>query len=150
MRPVHILGATGLVGQTCLALLATQKWPFQIGQLVASQPKVNHTFQSICNWQLPNPMPKTIAQQRLAGISEIPDHSYIISCLPSDVALDIEPKLLKRGCIISSNASCQRLAEDTPLIIPTINASILANYPQTHLIKNTNCIYNNIGFIKMF
>lgn len=68
-------------------------------------------------------------------IGEPEDSNLIFSALPNEVAQELEPPLLKRGCTVISSASCNRAK--APLIIPEINSHHLDR--ESRLIAKPNC-----------
>src|SRR6478609_3946093 len=58
--PVGILGATGMVGQQFIALLADHPW-FKVEWLGASQRSEGKAFRDAAAWRLPNRLPEEIA-----------------------------------------------------------------------------------------
>jgi aspartate-semialdehyde dehydrogenase len=68
---------------------------------------------------------------------------FIVSCLPADIATNIEPMLAAQGKMVFSNASAFRMTPNVPLLVPEIN------YPHLFLlakqstpgkiITNPNC-----------
>ncbi|HMB79230.1 MAG TPA: hypothetical protein VKI43_04160, partial [Vicinamibacterales bacterium] len=57
---VGILGATGMVGQQFIALLATHPW-FKVTWLGASERSAGKAFRDAAAWRLPNPLPEDVA-----------------------------------------------------------------------------------------
>lgn len=143
MRDVAILGATGIVGQKVIALLQCHK-KFKIAELVASEHKKGMQYKQACVWRDPNTIldPK-IAEMHLKSLHNIESH-FVISCLPSEIASEIELKLSSEGKIIFSNASAFRMQPDVPLLIPEINPHHLAllnkQSAKGKIITNPNCV----------
>ena len=59
--PVGILGATGMVGQQFIALLADHPW-FKVEWLGASQRSEGKAFRDAAAWRLPNRLPDDVAR----------------------------------------------------------------------------------------
>ena len=59
--PVGILGATGMVGQQFIALLADHPW-FKVEWLGASQRSEGKAYRDAAAWRLPNRLPDDVAQ----------------------------------------------------------------------------------------
>ena len=63
-RKVGILGATGMVGQRFIQMLANHPW-FEISWLAASDRSAGKTYAEACRWKLDTPLPKHIASMTL-------------------------------------------------------------------------------------
>ncbi|AEU37978.1 aspartate-semialdehyde dehydrogenase [Granulicella mallensis] len=127
-RNVGILGATGMVGQRFIQLLANHPW-FNITWLAASDRSAGKTYADACKWKLDTPLPKHIAQMVVqpntpeASTTELP--RIIFAALDADIARELEPKFAEAGCAVISNSSAFRMTLDVPLVIPEVNAGHL-------------------------
>ncbi len=122
--PVAILGATGLVGQRLIHLLAEHPW-FEIRALAASDHSVGKKYAEVARWKLPAPMPAHVRDLIVQPCEPGMDVALVFSALPSDVAGPIEDQFAARGYLVSSNASSHRMDVDVPLVIPEVNAEHL-------------------------
>lgn len=61
----------------------------------------------------------------------------VFLCTPSDISLDLAPKLVARGNRVIDLSSAFRMKADVPLVVPEINGDVLAR--QELLIANPNC-----------
>lgn len=123
--PVAILGATGMVGQTFIRLLANHPW-FAVTTVAASERSTGKRFADAAKW-LEGDMPEAVRDLIVqpcdpAVIAE----SIVFSALDSGPAQELEPAFARRGAMVLSNAKSYRMAPDVPLLIPEINASHLA------------------------
>ena len=118
--PVAILGATGLVGQRLVHLLAEHPW-FEIRALAASDHSVGKKYGEVARWKLPAPIPARVRDLVVQPCEPGMDVVLVFSALPGDVAGDIEENFAARGYLVSSNASNHRLDADVPLVIPEVN-----------------------------
>jgi len=118
---VYIIGATGLVGQRYVQLLASHPW-FEIVGLAASEKSEGKTLSQI-GWALEEPPPPQVADMKIEKIDvdKIPKVDFVFSALPSEVAAKVEPELAARGHTVVSNASNMRMDPDVPLVVPEIN-----------------------------
>lgn len=127
-RNVGILGATGMVGQRFIQLLADHPW-FNITWIAASDRSAGKPYAEACKWKLDTPLPARIAQMVLqpntpeACTSELP--RIIFAALDADIARDLEPRFAAAGCAVISNSSAFRMTPDVPLVIPEVNADHL-------------------------
>jgi len=125
---VCVLGATGIVGQRFVSLLADHPW-FKLEILTASEKYVGRRYGEVVNWVIDDPLPEHVREIRVSSVSpdtivrERPD--IVFSALPSDIALKIEVELLKKGISVVSNASPMRMEPDVPLLNPEVNADHL-------------------------
>jgi aspartate-semialdehyde dehydrogenase len=127
-RNVGILGATGMVGQRFIQLLAQHPW-FEITWLAASDRSAGKRYAEACRWKLDTPLPKRIAEMTLqpnvpeGAVGELP--KIIFAALDADVARELEPKFAAVGCAVISNSSAFRMTRDVPLVVPEVNADHL-------------------------
>lgn len=126
MRKVAVLGSTGLVGQRLMAMLWKHPW-FEPVPVTLSSEKVGKKYGQVADWVIDWAMPEelgelTLEAYRLRNLKEL-GIDFVISALPSSVAAEVEPALVKEGFAVVSNASSMRLEPDIPLINPEVNAS---------------------------
>jgi aspartate-semialdehyde dehydrogenase len=127
-RNVGILGATGMVGQRFIQLLAQHPW-FEITWIAASDRSAGKTYAEACRWKLDTPLPPRIAAMTLqpnvpeGAVGELP--KIIFAALDADIARELEPKFAAAGCAVISNSSAFRMTTDVPLVVPEVNADHL-------------------------
>jgi aspartate-semialdehyde dehydrogenase len=123
---VYILGATGLVGQRYVQLLARHPW-FEVVGLAASERSAGKRLGEV-GWVLDEPPPPEVAEMRVEklDVDKVPRVDFVFSALPSEVAARVEPELAARGHVILSNSSNMRMDPDVPLIIPEVNPDDLS------------------------
>lgn len=117
---VAILGATGLVGQRLVQMLAEHPW-FEIRALAASDHSIGKRYADAAKWHLPGEMPARARALIVQPCEPRFDVPLVFSALPSDVAGAIEEDFANAGYLVSSNASNHRLDADVPLVIPEVN-----------------------------
>ncbi|MDH4467295.1 MAG: aspartate-semialdehyde dehydrogenase [Bacteriovoracaceae bacterium] len=128
---VAILGATGVVGQKAIALLKSSPL-FEVKELVASDRRTGQVYGEVVDWREGHcELPSEVAKITLKSFENLTS-PFVVSCLPSDMAEIMEPKLAEQGKFIFSNASTFRMQSNVPLLVPEINASHLS------LLKNQN------------
>jgi len=118
--PVAILGATGIVGQRFIEMLADHPW-FEITALVGSDRSAGKKYGDAAPWVLPGDPPAGINEMLVLPLSTAIPGRVAFSALPADVAKTIEPELAAAGIAVCSNASAYRLEPDVPVIIPEVN-----------------------------
>ena len=122
---VGILGATGMVGQQFIALLAAHPW-FKVEWLGASQRSEGKAFRDAAAWRLPHHLPEDVARRTVEAATPGRAPKLVFSGLDSSVAGEIEAAFARAGHIIVSNSRNYRMEATVPLMIPEINADHLA------------------------
>ncbi len=123
--PVGILGATGMVGQQFIALLADHPW-FKVAYLGASERSAGKAFKDAAAWRLPNRLPDDVANRVVEAAAPGTAPKLVFSGLDSSVAGEIEAAFAKAGHIVVSNSRNYRMFDAVPLMIPEVNADHLA------------------------
>ena len=123
--PVGILGATGMVGQQFIALLANHPW-FKAEWLGASQRSEGKAFRDAAAWRLPDRLPDDVAGKIVEAATPGRAPKLVFSGLDSSVAGEIEAAFAAAGHIVVSNSRNYRLIDTVPLLIPEVNADHLA------------------------
>lgn len=147
---VAVVGATGAVGETMIAILEERNFP--VGKVYA------------------------LASERSAG-KRIPfkGGSLIVEDLASfdfskvqiglfspgaSVSAEYAPKAAAAGCVVIDNTSQFRYDDDIPLVVPEVNADKVADYKNRGIIANPNCstiqmlvalkpIYDEVGISRI-
>ena len=117
-----VLGATGLVGQRFVSLLAGHPW-FELAAVTASEARRGRPYGEEVNWVLGPEVPREARDLVLRATrpEELDDVELVFVALPKNVAARIEGELAERGKIVVSNASNMRLEPDIPLLNPEVN-----------------------------
>lgn len=140
--PVAILGATGTVGQKCIALLDAHPW-FRVAELVASDRSAGRTYGAIGRWKQEGEAPPAIAAMTVKKLADPLASKLLFSCLDSSVAGEAESAYARAGHIVISNASNHRMDADVPLVIPEINCEHLGLLAMQNtrgkILTNPNC-----------
>src|ERR1700742_4409406 len=112
--PVGILGATGMVGQQFIALLANHPW-FKVEWLGASQRSEGKAFRDAAAWRLPNHLPEDVAKKIVNAAAPCDAPQLVFSGLDSSVAGEIEAAFAAAGHIVVSNSRNYRMFDTVPL-----------------------------------
>jgi len=122
---VGILGATGMVGQRFVSLLARHPW-FELKWLAASDKSAGKKYAEACNWRLREPMPESARDLVVHECK--PGHApqLLFASLDSKVAGEAEKEFALAGHAVVSNSSNHRMEPDVPLLIPEVNPDHLA------------------------
>lgn len=124
---VAIVGATGMVGQVMLKVLAERNFPITEIIPVASERSIGKEIDfkedkfNVVGMQTAVDMKADIAIFSAGG----------------DTSLDWAPKFAAAGTTVIDNSSAWRMNPSNKLIVPEINASILSN--KDKIIANPNC-----------
>ncbi|WFO75413.1 aspartate-semialdehyde dehydrogenase [Desulfurococcaceae archaeon MEX13E-LK6-19] len=125
---VCVLGATGLVGQRMVSLLARHPW-FDPEILMASPESAGKKYRDAVKWVIDEVLPDDIGDMKIVKVDvdiisrEKPD--LVFSALPSSIAVEVELELVKRGFVVVSNASPMRMDPYVPVLNPEVNADHL-------------------------
>ena len=122
---VGILGATGMVGQQFIALLANHPW-FKVRWIGASERSAGKAYRDACAWRLPAPLLDDVAKMPVNAAVPSGAPKLVFSWLDSSVAGEIEGAFAKAGHVIVSNTRNYRMDPDVPLLIPEVNGDHLA------------------------
>ena len=143
MKPeVHIIGATGIVGQLLVHAVATAP-DLQLGKLCGSDGRAGTRYGEAVVWRIPQELPAHVQEKTLHKMADI-EGGIVLSALPSGIALTVETDLAQRGCTVISNAAAHRMDPLVPLLVPEINAGALDGLDRQKtagkIITNPNCI----------
>ena len=126
---VAVLGATGLVGETMLAVLAERKFP--VGELfpLASERSLGKSV-SFRGRELPvlDAAQFDFARAQLGLFSAGGAASAIFA-----------PRAAAAGCVVVDNSSRFREEDDIPLVVPEVNPEAIERYRPRGIIANPNC-----------
>ena len=126
---VGILGATGMVGQRFITLLAEHPW-FEITTLAASPRSAGQTYGEAVEgrWKLDIPMPEKVKDMIVKDVSDIEgvtrDVDFVFSAvdMKKDEIRVIEEAYARAETPVVSNNSAHRWTKDVPMVVPEINA----------------------------
>jgi aspartate-semialdehyde dehydrogenase len=121
-RKVAVLGATGMMGQKFVQLLAHHPW-FEVGAVAASDKSVGKTYASSIGSRketnLPDGLGELILTEPKPRALDDPDLAF--SALPAEIAGPLEEEFAKAGMPVFSNASSHRMDQFVPLLNPEVN-----------------------------
>jgi len=123
--PVGILGATGMVGQQFIALLANHPW-FKVEWLGASHRSEGKAFRDAAAWRLQDRLPDDVATRVVEAAAPGNAPKLVFSGLDASVAGEVERAFAEAGHTIVSNCRNYRMEPDVPLLIPEVNADHLS------------------------
>ena len=129
---VGVLGATGMVGQRFVSLLADHPW-FEVVLVAASERSAGRTYEEAVGgrWKMKNPMPEAVKKLVVQNINNIEENAEQVDFCFSAVDMGkeeiraFEDAYAKTETPVVSNNSAHRWTEDVPMVIPEINADHL-------------------------
>jgi aspartate-semialdehyde dehydrogenase len=136
-----VLGATGMVGQRFVKLLAEHPW-FELTAVAASERSSGKAYADAARWHLEGPVPERARGLIVKDLEPTLDCDFVFSALDSSVAGEAEEKFAAAGYPVLSNSKNHRMDKDVPLLIPEVNASHVDCIP----VQQKNRGYNG-GFI---
>lgn len=128
-RKVAILGATGMVGQRFVTLLAGHPW-FDVVAVAASPRSRGKSYQDAVTgrWAMETDIPENIQGMTVQGVEEdlelIAARVDAVFCaldLDKESIRSIEEAYASKGVAVMSNNSAHRWTQDVPMIIPEVN-----------------------------
>jgi len=126
---IAVLGATGTVGETIIAILEERKFP--VGKLypLASARSVGESivFKKKPLW--------------VTDVAEFDFSKVQIALFSAGSAISevYAPRAAEKGCVVIDNTAQFRLDPEIPLIIPEVNAHKIIDFDKRSIIANPNC-----------
>lgn len=123
---IAVVGATTLVGEAILDLLAARKFPS--GRVYALDAETDGE-QDV---DFGN---KTLDVELLADF-DFSAVQIVLFAAGEDVAASYAPKALEAGCIVIDDSACFRFEDDVPLVVAEVNPQAIAAARQRRIIAN--------------
>jgi len=125
---VAVLGASGVVGQECLKVMAERNFPVDELKLLASKRSAGK---------------KLLYCGKEYTYEEATDNSFegmdiVIGAADNATAKQFAPAIKKAGAVFIDNSSAFRLDEEVPLVVPEINPEDVKKH--NGIIANPNCV----------
>ena len=128
-----IIGATGMVGQRFLTLLADHPY-FQVTALMASGRSAGKPYRQAVEgrWKLDTPMPEAYGDLMVLDAQDVENNKGLVDVVFCAVNMNkadivaLEEAYAKAEIPVISNNSANRKTPDVPMVIPEINADHLA------------------------
>lgn len=125
---VGVIGATGMVGQRFITILADHPW-FEVAVVAASAHSAGKTYGDAVDgrWKMDKPVPDVVKNMVLLDASHVDEVAsqvdFVFSAIKLDKAdtRDLEDKYAKTETPVVSNNSAHRWTPDVPMIVPEIN-----------------------------
>lgn len=126
---VAVVGATGLVGETIIELLAERDFPVSEISLLASERSAGKTIVV---------RDKSVVVQDLATF-DFNGVDYAFFSAGGDVSVQYAPIAAAQGAVVIDNTSAFRYEPDIPLVVPEVNSYVLKDFKGGGIIANPNC-----------
>ena len=127
---VGVVGATGMVGQRFITLLANHPW-FNITSLAASSRSAGKRYEEAVGkkWcmdvEIPEKVKDMIVRDATADIDKITKEVDFVFCavdMNKEEIKKLEEEYAKHECPVVSNNSAHRFTPDVPMVVPELNA----------------------------
>ena len=134
---VGVIGATGMVGQRFVTLIAQHPW-FELCEVAASARSAGRPYAEAVagRWLMQTPVPECaknlIVKCAEADMDEIAAHvDFVFSAVDMKKAeiQALEEAYARRECPVVSNNSAHRWTPDVPMVVPEINPEHLEVIP---------------------
>ncbi|MDJ0905125.1 MAG: aspartate-semialdehyde dehydrogenase [Woeseiaceae bacterium] len=126
---VAVVGATGVVGEAMLEILAERKFPVGEIHALASERSVGKTVE-FGNRELV-----------VSDLAEFDFSTVQIGLFSAggSISAEFAPKAAAAGCVVIDNTSHFRYDDDIPLVVPEVNPDAIADHKTRGIIANPNC-----------
>jgi len=125
---VAVVGATGAVGETMLAILAERGFP--VGTLIALASL--RSAGSTVKFGKRDVVVQDLARFDPTGVD------IALFSAGGETSREYAPKFVEKGAIVIDNSSAFRYDDDVPLVVSEVNAQAVHNRPRG-IIANPNC-----------
>jgi aspartate-semialdehyde dehydrogenase len=147
---VAVVGATGVVGETMLSILAERDFPVGDLHLVASARTAGSRIEFKGEYL-------TVQDLETFDFTGVDIGLFSPG---ASVSAIYAPKAAAAGCIVIDNTSQFRYDADIPLVVPEVNPHAIAEYKNRGIIANPNCstiqmvvalkpIYDEVGISRI-
>ena len=125
---VAVVGATGAVGQTMLAILQERRFPVGTLHVLASERSAGEQIEYDG---------RNITVQDLAGFDPS-GVDFALFSAGGSISKEYAPKFAAAGAIVIDNSSAFRMDADVPLVVSEVNPEALDSIPRG-IVANPNC-----------
>lgn len=125
---VGVLGATGMVGQRFISLLAEHPW-YEVVTVAASPRSAGKTYEEAVGgrWKMKTPMPECVKSLVVMNVNEVEkvaagvDFVFSAVDMTKDEIRAIEEAYARTETPVVSNNRAHRWTPDVPMVIPEVN-----------------------------
>ena len=126
---VAVVGATGAVGESMIAILGQRGFPVRQLFPLASARSAGKTVMF-------NDKPVKVLDLAEFDFSQV---EIALFSAGGSISAEYAPKAAAAGAVVIDNTSHFRYDDDIPLIVPEVNAHAIAGYKARGIIANPNC-----------
>ncbi len=126
---IAVVGATGVVGEAILEILAERDFPVGEVHALASERSSGNTVMF-------NKRPVLVENLAEFDFSKV---QIALFSAGGAISAEYAPKAAAAGCVVIDNTSHFRYDDDIPLVVPEVNPDALANFERRNIIANPNC-----------
>lgn len=126
---VAVIGASGLVGRKILQVLFERRFLIDNLYLFGGENSDGSVVDAFNKSYVVNKLTKNAIQNNKIDLA--------FFAVSADVSKKYAPAFLENGAFVIDNSSCFRLNSDVPLVVPSVNGSVL--FVKNRLIANPNC-----------
>jgi aspartate-semialdehyde dehydrogenase len=126
---VAVVGATGIVGESMLQILAERKFP--VGRLYALASERSRG--------------KSVSfGERETDCEVLEEHDFADTDIAlfsagASISAEYAPRAVAAGCVVIDNTSHFRMDDDIPLVVPEVNCDALKGLARRNIVANPNC-----------
>ena len=126
---IAVVGATGVVGEALLEILAERQFPVGEVYALASERSIGRTVSF---------------RGRRLDVNDLAEFDFSrvrigLFSAGAGVSDVYAPKAAAAGCVVIDNTSRFRNEDDIPLVVPEVNPEKIADYRHRGIIANPNC-----------
>ena len=126
---VAVVGATGAVGETMMAILEERNFPVGTLYPLASARSAGKTV---------------TFRGKQVKVTDLADFDFSkaqigLFSAGGSISEEFAPKAAAAGCVVIDNTSHFRRDEDIPLVVPEVNLEAISGYTKRNIIANPNC-----------
>jgi aspartate-semialdehyde dehydrogenase len=125
---VAVVGATGAVGEVMRQVLSERKFPLRTIKFVASPRSAGKPI----DFQGKKYPVEPLHPEAFTGID------IVLSSTPAGISREYSPLAARAGAVVIDNSSAWRMDPEVPLVVPEVNADVLARIPKG-IVANPNC-----------
>jgi aspartate-semialdehyde dehydrogenase len=126
---IAVVGATGTVGSSMLAILEERKFPVSRVYALASE-------RSVAKHAVFNDVQLKVEELAKFDFAKV---QIALFSAGSSISAEYAPKAAAAGCVVIDNTSQFRYEPDIPLVVPEVNPLTIAQYKNRGIIANPNC-----------
>jgi len=126
---VAVVGATGNVGREMLNILAEREFPVSEVVALASRKSMGQDVSF---------GDKTLKCKTLEHF-DFRGTDIVLMSAGGAISGEWSPKIAAAGPVVIDNSSKWRMDPDVPLVVPEVNASVIAKFAKKNIIANPNC-----------